>query len=73
MSIVYYISEEEENSYLQLLSNSTLRENIRVDYVIQTDPSFFPINYLRNRAIQNVVTSHFWLADMDVWPTCSFP
>ncbi|CBK21893.2 uncharacterized protein [Blastocystis hominis] len=28
----------------------------------------YPINYLRNLAIDAVATSHFFVADMDVWP-----
>ena len=28
----------------------------------------YPINKLRNIALDHVQTSHFWLADMDMWP-----
>ena len=30
----------------------------------------FPINRLRNVAINNTITSHFWLTDVDIWPAC---
>lgn len=71
MSIVYYFPKENESSFLKLKAESNLRPNIIVDYVIQTDPFYFPINTLRNRAIDNVKTTHFWLTDMDVWPSCA--
>ena len=29
----------------------------------------YPINTLRNLAIENVRTTHFWLTDMDMWPS----
>ena len=29
----------------------------------------YPINKLRNIAIDQVQTTHFWLADMDMWPS----
>lgn len=32
--------------------------------------SIFPINRLRNIAITNVVTTHFVVLDMDMWPAC---
>ena len=72
MSIVYYIPEENMTVFNELRANTILRDNIRIKYFIQTDPTYFPINFLRNQAIENVVTTHFWLADMDVWPTCNF-
>ena len=31
--------------------------------------SSFPVNKLRNIAIRHVVTSHFLVMDMDLWPT----
>ena len=29
----------------------------------------YPTNALRNIAIQRVATSHFWVMDMDMWPS----
>ena len=29
----------------------------------------YPYNALRNIAIQRVATSHFWVMDMDMWPS----
>lgn len=33
--------------------------------------SHFPINRLRNIAIRHVITSHFLVLDMDLWPSCT--
>ena len=41
--------------------------------MLSDDPSVYPINYLRNVAIEHITTSHFWVADMDMWPNCIFP
>lgn len=72
MSIVFYFPAENLTDFEKLRSSSTLRDSIRIKYFIQTDPDYFPINFLRNQAIENVITTHFWLADMDVWPTCIY-
>lgn len=45
----------------------------RISIVIRNAPNndMYPINALRNMAINNVKTTHLWLADMDMWPSCS--
>ncbi|KAK8799440.1 hypothetical protein WA158_005989 [Blastocystis sp. Blastoise] len=30
--------------------------------------NIYPVNLLRNIAIQHVITTHLWLTDMDMWP-----
>lgn len=42
------------------------RLNIIAHFSESAEP--YPINMLRNIAIDGVQTSHFWLADMDMWP-----
>ena len=69
MSIVYYFPPEHLTYFEELRATTELRPNMNIAYVIQEDPDFFPINSLRNLAIENAQTTHFWLADMDVWPT----
>ena len=32
----------------------------------------YPLNRLRNIAIENIVTSHFVVFDMDMWPASEF-
>ena len=69
MSIVYFFPPENLTLFEELKANTTLRPNMLISYELQTDPDVFPINLLRNRAIDQVQTTHFWLADMDVWPS----
>ena len=49
MSIVFYFPPENLTYYQELRKNTTLRPNMKVDYVIQEDPDYFPINVLRNK------------------------
>lgn len=40
---------------------------------MEDNSGHFPINRLRNVAIHNTITSHFWLTDVDIWPACHSP
>lgn len=33
------------------------------------EKGIFPVNKLRNLGIRNIVTTHFQILDMDLWPT----
>lgn len=46
--------------------NIPKRANIIGINALRASP--YPINKLRNIAIRYVTTSHFWVADMDMWP-----
>lgn len=69
MSIVYFFPAENLTDYEELRATSDLRENMIISYMLEENPDIFPINTLRNKAIDQVQTTHFWLSDMDVWPT----
>lgn len=69
MSIIYYITPEEVKEFQRLKKTSNIRPNMNINYVIQNDPNIYPLNTLRNMAIAQVQTSHFYLSDMDVWPS----
>ena len=69
MSICYYLKDEEVPLFQKQLKTSSLRKNIHLDYRIQPNSSYYPVNALRNIAISHVTTSHFYLSDMDVWPS----
>ena len=69
MSICYYLKEEEVPLFQKQLKTSSLRKNIHLDYRIQPNSSYYPVNALRNIAISHVTTSHFYLSDMDVGPS----
>lgn len=55
--------------YRQLLRKSSFPARLGVIPFTATNRSIYPINYLRNLAIDHVLTSHFWLTDMDMWPS----
>ena len=69
MSIVYFIPPENLTEFEHLRATTPLRENMVISYILQENPDIFPINLLRNKAIEQVKTTHFWLSDMDVWPS----
>ena len=51
MSIVYYIAPEQVAEFKHLYQTSSLRPNMKVNYVVQEDPLLYPVNKLRNMAI----------------------
>ena len=40
---------------------------------MEDNSDHFPINRLRNVAIHNTITNHFWLTDVDIWSACHSP
>ena len=58
---------------IRTIQKSQLPDRIRI--VVYTPlasrdiPGVFPVNKLRNIAIVNVVTTHFLVLDMDMWPS----
>lgn len=68
MSIAVCVRSEDERSQLEsFLVESRFPSRLNVTIVV--DPSeHYPINHLRNVAIQGVHTSHFFLTDIDLWP-----
>ena len=68
ISIVFYIPETDVPTLNSLRANSSIRSNIHIEVVIQSNSSYYPVNKLRNIAISHVNTSHFYISDMDIWP-----
>lgn len=46
-----------------------LEERVSIVLYLQKNASIYPINALRNLAIRNVKTTHFFMSDMDMWPS----
>ena len=69
MSIIYYIPEEDVSDLKARMKSTKLRDNIHIQYVIRENASMYPVNALRNKAIDAVQTSYFYISDMDVWPS----
>ena len=68
MSIVFYLQADEVEEFQTKRREASLREDIQLDYILCTNMSIYPINKLRNLAIQRVNTSHIYVSDMDNWP-----
>ena len=56
---------------MTIKSQMGLEERVSIVLYLQSNSSLYPINKLRNVAIQNVRTSHFFMSDMDMWPSYS--
>ena len=70
--IALKVKEQEESEVIQSILEMNLPSRIRiVVYVVKkSNPDYnrFPVNKLRNLAIVNIVTTHFLVFDMDMWP-----
>ena len=72
MSIMFYLQADEVEEFHSKRRESNLRNDIQLDYILCTNSSIYPINKLRNLAIQRVNTSHIYVSDMDNWPGSTF-
>lgn len=69
MSVTLCINAGEENEFTRLVAESQLSKRLSlVPYHLPLNASY-PINLLRNLAIDNSKTNHFWLTDLDMWPS----
>lgn len=69
MSVAVYLkSNVEKEQVTQLLAQSSLPRSITLSFYVTKDPTEYPYNKLRNIALSKIVTSHFWVMDMDMWP-----
>ena len=68
LSLAVLIRSKKEEEYLDhYLSQNTLSTKLVVSRLVSDKG--YPYNALRNIAIQRVTTSHFWVMDMDMWPS----
>ena len=71
-SIALFLHPEEANSFRTRFDSDNFDRRLSILPFIATEPGVYPINKLRNLAIQNSKTNHFWLADLDMWPSGPF-
>ena len=70
MSIAVCVRGEDERNQLEsFLVENRFPDRLNVTIVVDLS-EHYPINHLRNVAIQGVRTSHFLLTDIDLWPAC---
>ena len=63
------MKEEEVASFHQQFKQDAFPARLSIVPFVSTNPSVYPINKLRNLAIQNAKTDHIWLTDLDMWPS----
>jgi hypothetical protein len=72
ISIAIFVTDEalllKERSWLDRIAN---QPGAYITEVPSGNSTEYPINFLRNIAIKRVNTSHFFLADIDLWPSAS--
>ncbi|XP_043233397.1 LARGE xylosyl- and glucuronyltransferase 1-like isoform X2 [Amphibalanus amphitrite] len=70
VSLVVYMSDAEAQVFLQYVQQSpVLRQRDNVAYhVVYKDGMYYPVNYLRNVALREVLTPYVFLADIDFLP-----
>ena len=54
--------------YEQVVKSLEIPKRLNIIAYFSNTAEPYPINKLRNIALDHVQTSHFWLADMDMWP-----
>ncbi len=69
LSISIHVTDSNKQIVRSFAHSNSFPSRLHIHYV--TDNSgHYPINHLRNIAIQEVTTSHFFLTDIDIWPAC---
>ena len=72
ISISIHVHDKNAQAVHAFVIQHILPQRFRLSYV-KDNSGHFPINRLRNVAINNTITSHFWLTDVDIWPACCSP
>ena len=70
MSISLYVSDAEAQQFLRYTVKSSIlsrRKNIGV-HIVYKDGDLYPVNYLRNIALEQVQTPYLFLCDIDFLP-----
>lgn len=70
ISLALYVSDAEAQQFLKYAQDSeilTKRKNIGY-HIVYKDGQFYPVNYLRNVALNQSQTSHMFLSDIDFLP-----
>ena len=69
LSITIHLKEDEVKEFTERIKADQFPSRLSLVQYISTQPNIYPINKLRNLAIRNVQTDHFWLTDLDMWPS----
>lgn len=66
---IYMKSEEEKETVNSLIHNDFFPQTVSVHQYLSSIPTEYPYNRLRNLSLRGITTSHFWVMDMDMWPS----
>ncbi|KAK8792030.1 hypothetical protein WA158_005407 [Blastocystis sp. Blastoise] len=69
MVATIYLKQEDQNDFDTFVNSASLSQRLQLIQFHPLNESIYPYNKLRNIAVANVITSHFWLTDMDMWPS----
>lgn len=69
ISIALYLPKDDWETYKDTTQKMGIDNRITISLHMQTQADLYPINLLRNIAIKNVQTTHFFMTDMDMWPS----
>ena len=71
--ITLYVKKNDLPDAVRTIHHFQLPDRVRVVLYVplasRDIPGVYPVNKLRNIAIVNVVTTHFLVLDMDMWPS----
>ena len=74
IAITFFLYGQDKVVFENFLRNEIFNPRVALIPYYAERAKPYPINKLRNIAINSITTSHFWVADMDMWPasmTCS--
>ena len=69
MSIIVLIHPSEENGFKTDFVHFSLTSSQRIAALMINNKDEYPINLLRNLAIDKAETSHVFVCDLDFWPS----
>lgn len=69
LSITFFLTANTSVLYNEIYDSLSLPKRLHISYYLSKSNGIYPINKLRNIAIDHVNTTHFWVADMDMWPS----
>lgn len=68
LSIAFFLYGKGTAVYEEVIKTLDVPKRLNIISYFSDSAEPYPINKLRNIALDHVQTTHFWLADMDMWP-----
>lgn len=65
------MSDSSKHVIRAFMNSNSFPSRFRIHYVMDNS-GHYPINRLRNVAINGTTTSHFFMTDIDIWPAGCF-